>query len=479
MTPENGTSHETKRKRTTPQERNRALQMIQMGVEHDVIAAQMGVSVSSVHRWRRDAEQANEVEALRAEISRLEAITQDRRRFDLQEAVDAYIASELREREPRPLDELTVWVTTLSSSWPTCKRKAVLETTHRHHRKPRTVDSSRSLVKGNLEELVLKRVLAQRAIFLPEDQSQAYLRDDAERWKLSGRIDARMPEPDNRILEVKSASTFVFDDIQRLRDKGGHGLTDSRFPWVRGYYRQVQSYLMLSGEPEAVLVLAPREFLKAIQWDMPRDEECIAQLRADLKELRGYCERIREAILATGTDDAPEVLNELPEYPPLEEDPDCEKYCDFPELCNCSMRFAPTTTGMCRDLPLLEDVIERDQLEESGKRYKALSTEINARVKQHPTVQEGSDVTALMFENGAAIEVKKDRRGAVRVSLTAPPRCADCQQPKDVKTGACACGQQTSPSPEHQAPPDPEPPPEAPEAVGAAGDAEGEEAAAG
>jgi CRISPR/Cas system-associated exonuclease Cas4 (RecB family) len=167
-------------------------------------------------------------------------------------------------------------------------------------------------------------------------------------YQLSGHVDAkiRMPRwPRAYQCEIKGLNPYTGESIHGLED-----IKDSRQPWVRKYYAQLQSYLLLAGEEMGVYVL----FNKSTGWptfiDCPLDYEYAERL---LKR----AERVKLHV-AQGTLPDRHISN------------DCRR-CQFLALCNPNIDFGPGVLVL--DDPELHALVKRrEELYDAAAEYRAV-----------------------------------------------------------------------------------------------------------
>jgi hypothetical protein len=275
----------------------------------------------------------------------------DPTRYNLREIVDGYLGEEIAKRASGSSG--SIWLTTLSSA-PECMRKAVLATTHRAYREPMTIDGLRTMEMGTQQEDIVRSIARRMGVQFNPQATQSKLSDNAEPFPISGRIDFRYPDPDGRILEIKSAGERVFESVAKT------GPQASKFSWVRSNYRQCQAQLWLSGDEEMAIAYWCRDRIEAVQFDITRDKGCIEDLAARALEIRSHCQEVTLAASETGNMLSQEVLDALPAHPGIEEEPDCLR-CDYRGVCAPGMRYAITTFP----------VVDNTRLEERLKQVRA------------------------------------------------------------------------------------------------------------
>ncbi len=172
------------------------------------------------------------------------------------------------------------------------------------------------------------------------------------RYQLSGHIDLRLRMPGwSRALhgEVKGLNPYSGDKIRALED-----IKNSPQLWIRKYYDQLQTYLVLAGDDLGVFVL----FNKSTGW--PTFINC----RLDFEYAEGLLKKAERTKLAV-------LNNAVPERTLSSE---CRR-CQFLHVCAPDMDYGPGV-AVINDPELEAKIKRRDELKALAKEYAALDEDI-------------------------------------------------------------------------------------------------------
>ena len=140
--------------------------------------------------------------------------------------------------------------------------------------------------EGNLHEQAVLRLLQDVGFRVVESQRPFYI----EKLRLSGHIDGKI-EVGGKVfpLEIKSVSPIIFNQIEKVSD-----LDLSDFVYVRKWPLQIQSYLGLGQEKEAVLILKNRLTGEVKDISIPYDEPSWQIIQGRCKSINWYVARHKE-----------------------------------------------------------------------------------------------------------------------------------------------------------------------------------------
>lgn len=230
-----------------------------------------------------------------------------------------------------------------------CARKLVYD---RLNWKEKALLSTRTLLifrEGNLHEGAVMKLLTEAGFNLVETQRPF----EWEKIQIRGRIDARVKLNGRLIpLEIKSSNSYDFDAINCQAD-----LLKSSKHWVRGYAAQMQLYLLMTNEPDGVLLLKNKQSGQLKEIDIHLDYEFAENI---VKKL----ELVNEHV-ATKT------------YPERIADRSICQYCDFRHICLPDEESEQIQ--IADDPELLELLEQREQLKSQAKEYE----QIDKKLKEH------------------------------------------------------------------------------------------------
>lgn len=306
----------------------------------------------------------------------------------------------------------SIYCTSLSRAHE-CLRKAVLEITHCRSSlvEPLSDETKRIFAIGKLLEPAVRAFCYSVGVNIEDEQRR--LTDGADVLPVSGRIDFRVG---GVLCELKTIGAYAWPKLVAHLDAGG-SMLDSPSAWHEHWYRQVQCYLWLSEEQQAVMVFWRKDALDVRTCLVERNDAVIEHIRDLSKEIRFAANRVNGAIAATATRDNPtgdlmaeSVLALLPPHPSLDEDPPCSD-CTMRRVCLPGARFKLTST-VCDDLSILDAIAGADRLTEAAKEKEKLRdyavSRFNAyREANMPTAQE----YYLLFPDGSRFGCKQQKDG--------------------------------------------------------------------
>jgi CRISPR/Cas system-associated exonuclease Cas4 (RecB family) len=179
--------------------------------------------------------------------------------------------------------------------------------------------------------------------------------------EISGHIDAKIRMrgwPRALPAEIKGLNPYTGEGIHTLED-----IRSSRQSWVRKYYDQLQTYLLLDGEELGVFVL----FNKSTGW--PRFIDCPIDL-AYAETLIKKADRIKLAVVKD-------------EAPPRKLGSDCKR-CPFLTICGPDVDLGKGVQIVDND-EVAALLARRDELEAAAREF----TAIDKQVKEALPKEEG------------------------------------------------------------------------------------------
>lgn len=362
------------------------------------------------------ADLQTERDELRAEIERLTALARRPYRVNLEGVVNAFIKRDV-DKPARPTQ--SIWVTTLAESGE-CLRRAVLATTHRMYAAPRTIDGSRIRMAAGLQERLVKHVAMMMDVPLTSDQQ--YVSDHDPSLPLSGKIDFRFPEPDCRILEIKSANAQVFASIKRT------GLDESDFYWVRHYTPQCHAQLLLANEQELALAFWCRDSLEAMQFEIHRDSQWDQWVMDQTSTIRSHCLEVMLAIQETGNALHEQVIETLPPLPTPEDAPPCDR-CPYRTVCNPVVMYR-VTDGIVKNHPRLEQAMaDLMRTKAASNDHKKASDFARQQVLEYADANMPGESKCRVVVGAVTALVSRSASGRVTVKYEGLPGGDDGEEP--------------------------------------------------
>lgn len=173
-----------------------------------------------------------------------------------------------------------------------------------------------------------------------------------ERLQIRGMVDAALRFPDSREViptEIKGLNPYTAERVETLED-----IRNSRSPWVRKYYAQLQTYLFLEGKPLGMFAILDKSGGGMVFIDCPIDLEYTEVL---LKR----AERVRDAV-ASKTPPAKRITSDCPR-------------CPFVHVCAPDITYGPGVQVL-DDEELLCALKRREELAAAAAEYEALDKQV-------------------------------------------------------------------------------------------------------
>jgi len=208
--------------------------------------------------------------------------------------------------------------------------------------------------EGNLHEQAVLRLLQDVGFRVVESQRPFYI----EKLKLSGHIDGKI-EVGGKVfpLEIKSVSPTIFSHIEDTKD-----MLASDFLHVILWPYQIQSYLGMSGEDEAILILKNRLTGEIKDIAIPFLKWAWEDIESRCKKINWYVARKRE----------PKMDKDLPhEW--------CEN-CKFAHICLPDLTRS-TSVLQWDDEELIDMLSRYEELKEANKEYNYLKKVLKERLE--------------------------------------------------------------------------------------------------
>jgi CRISPR/Cas system-associated exonuclease Cas4 (RecB family) len=177
-------------------------------------------------------------------------------------------------------------------------------------------------------------------------------------YQLSGHVDARIRMPTwAKALdcEIKGLNPYTGEKIHSVQD-----IRESRQVWVRKYYDQLQTYLLLHGEELGVFVL----FNKSTGW--PTFLNC----PIDYEYAEGLLKKAERLKLAVATDAPPDRVA----------GPECQK-CPFLHVCGPDIDYGKGA-AFVDDAELEAKLRRMAEIEAQADEYAALEKDVKKSLPQ-------------------------------------------------------------------------------------------------
>lgn len=203
------------------------------------------------------------------------------------------------------------------------------------------------------------------------------------RYDLTGHIDAKifLPGWEKPIpAEIKGLNPFTAGSIRTVEDIKSH-----KSAWVRKYYAQLQTYLLLDNSPVGMFVIFDKTAGTLEFIECPLDYEFAEGL------LR-KAERVRDAVAKN-------------EAPPRRQSEACAS-CPFVHVCNPDIEFGKEMDLF--DDPEIEAMLKRrDELAAAAKEYDALDKAVKSKLPRKPALLVGDWAMTGKEVSRAAYAVKE------------------------------------------------------------------------
>ena len=235
-----------------------------------------------------------------------------------------------------------------------CVRFLVLSRLHPEKKALHDVGLQRIFDEGNLHEKAVLREIEEAGLHIVEQQRPF----EWKKFKLSGRIDAKIAVNGAYIpLEIKSCSPNIFPHIKGLKPEE---LITSKYSWVRNYPAQIQSYMLMDGKEEGIILFKNKT----------TGEKCQKNFKLDLE----YTESILKKLEIVNT----YVDNE--DIPGVEMIDECKR-CGFAKtMCFPGQDYGPGF-DLISDDELESKLIRRQELKSLAKEYEELDKEVKEHLK--------------------------------------------------------------------------------------------------
>lgn len=233
--------------------------------------------------------------------------------------------------------------------------------------------------EGNIQEKAVLDGFSEAGIKIQEQQRSFEWR----KYQVTGHIDGMLAvDGDTYPIEIKSMNPFTWKKI-----KGVDDVKNNPAYYVRGYYDQMQLYLLMSEKPEGVIILKDKVSGQ------------LKQIRIELDY--AYAELLIQKL---------EAVNKCVEaniYPDRIEDKSVCGYCDFKHICLPDEAFEAMELDNSEEL--LELLELRESLMDSAKSYEEVDEQLKEIWRR---TKEGTYLVSGKFQ----VKVKE-----VRSSLFAVP----------------------------------------------------------
>jgi len=235
-----------------------------------------------------------------------------------------------------------------------CERFLVYERTRWEEREAPPLRALFVFAEGKRQEkAVIEDMLAAGIPVILQQQAV-----DWPQYQLSGHIDGKIlldeETGEGIIFEVKSMSPFVWSGVETVEDL-------KKKPWTKRYLAQVQVYMLLQGEPQAILLLKNRSSGQLKQIEVSLDYEFAESI---LQKCERVNEHIRKGTLPDRVDPSLGLCGE----------------CPFRHICT------PDIEG--REVAILSDpeleaaLDRRSEIEPLIKEWKELDSQVKAAVRE-------------------------------------------------------------------------------------------------
>lgn len=206
--------------------------------------------------------------------------------------------------------------------------------------------------EGNLQEQAVIRLLQDSGYRINESQ-RAFA---WEKYNITGHIDGMIEiDGESYPLEVKSASPFAFDKIATVED-----VKNARYHYMRGYYDQMQVYLLLANKQAGVILFK---------------NKVNGRLKTVLVELDyEYAEKLLKKV---------ERINEFvakKEYPERIDDKDVCSGCPFRHICLPDETWEGAE--VLNDGELESMIAKRQELSKAASEYEEVNDALKEQWKQ-------------------------------------------------------------------------------------------------
>lgn len=332
--------------------------------------------------------------------------------LDLRRDVDGWLEKQQRGTSGA---RTSIYCTSLARAHE-CLRRAVLEITHARLAKPFREETRRVLAAGKLAEETALSVLRECGLRLDRVSEQERLTDAADLFPVSGRIDWRLP--DGRILEMKAVGEFTWGDLDAFLASGA-SLQYAPRAWWRAWWRQVQSYLWLANEPQAVMLFWRRDAVDARQCIVDADATVANELAFAAQTIRSQARLVTQEHIRTGDLMHNDVMDALPPHPPLDQEPPCAD-CMMRDVCNPAIRWK-AISEFCEDNYLRECVATHNATAGAAKESEKSWKEAGARFHEYRKANAPDSAEWwLVYADGAMFGGKRAKDGSWRLRWRDP-----------------------------------------------------------
>ena len=224
-------------------------------------------------------------------------------------------------------------------------------------RQPHSPEVELIFEEGRRQELAVIQDLREAGFKIEEMQQSL----SWSQLNLYGHIDGKILIDDKWLpFEIKSASPYVYPSFRDAESIRNH-----RYYYARAYFSQIQAYLLLTNEPQYLLIFKNRSSgeIKEILIDL--DYEFAEELLKKVERINAHVESKT--------------------YPDVTECPD--NRCPFLHICLPGRDFGPGT-GIVIDAELEAMLERRAETKISRNEYEELDEEIKAKFQGHEGVIE-------------------------------------------------------------------------------------------
>lgn len=331
---------------------------------------------------------------------------------DIRADVDAWL---FKQQRAVSAARTSIWCSSLSRAHE-CLRRAVLEITHARLAKPFSERSIRIMQASKMAEFTAQSVLRECGVQTHAAGEQEKLTDGADLYPVSGKIDWRLP--DGRILEMKSLGEMMWPQLCEFLDAGGD-MRDAPKAYWRSWWRQVQCYLWLSGEQQAVMFFWRRDAIDVRTCVVNADKVVAEGLGLYAANIRARAIEVTREHIRTGDLMHNDVMDAVPIHPGLDENPPCHD-CAMRDVCLPSKRWK-MTAQFCEDDEIRRLVAESEAGKSAAKACDKAWDDAKERFQNYREANApDANEWWLVFEDGAKFGGKRAKDGSWRLRWKSP-----------------------------------------------------------
>ena len=257
-----------------------------------------------------------------------------------------------------------------------CARYPVLDRIFAEYQLPFDIGVLRTMAMGKQQESLARVWLLELGVHVRKEQE--CVTDSVEPFPVLGYYDYELPNGD--LIEMKTVHDAVFRTYV-LPVADGAPMVESGYWLFPQYYRQLQAYLWLAERDRGWFLFWRRDAVEFRFVEVPRDEACIDELKAQAAVIREHCTAAMKAYVDCGEVMHPDVLAALPPHPQLDTQPPCAR-CSVRNVCEPGKRYILQSTVVDDDY-LGERLIAVEECEDSAKRKKVAWSEATDRLNSY------------------------------------------------------------------------------------------------